>query len=132
MRLCSFIFATLAPALTSAFAAQAQPHVASQTITSGEIRGRVVDSLSGVAIASGSVSLRRAGDSSFAGAWSPDANGVFRLAGLAPGSYTILIRAIGYGQLLALYLTVSRNFGQAVKLRPKQSDADGPSLPGTP
>ena len=100
MRLRSFILAALAPALTGASAAQAQPHVASQTITNGEIRGRVVDSLSGVPIASGSVSLRRAGDSSFADASSPDANGAFRLAGLAPGSYTIRIRAIGYGQLL--------------------------------
>ena len=100
MRLRTFIFALLAPTLAVAHAATAQAHLPPRPITGGEIHGRLVDSLSGSPIASGSVSLRRAGDSTFIGGSSPDAGGVFRVAGLAPGSYTLRVRAIGYGQLL--------------------------------
>src|ERR1044072_2518422 len=62
----------------------------------GEISGRLVDSTSGHAIAGGSITVRRAGDSTFASGALPKEDGSFRVDGLAPGRYTLRVRAIGY------------------------------------
>jgi ferric enterobactin receptor len=63
----------------------------------GEILGRLVDSASGRPVASGSVAVRRAQDSAFASGALPRADGSFRVDGLAPGRYTLRVRAIGFG-----------------------------------
>jgi outer membrane receptor protein involved in Fe transport len=63
---------------------------------SGEIRGRLADSASGRAVTGGSVTLRRAGDSSFASGALPKEDGSFRIDGLVPGRYTLRVRAIGF------------------------------------
>ena len=63
---------------------------------SGEIRGKLVDSASGHAVTSGSVAVRRAGDSLFAGGALPKEDGSFRVDGLRPGRYTVRVRAIGF------------------------------------
>lgn len=108
MRLRLFISAIVASTLVSVTAAHAQPSLVGRSVSSrGEIRGRLVDSLSGSPIVSGSVSLRRVGDSTFIGGASPDAAGAFRVAGLTPGSNTIRVRSIGYGQLLRSNIVVS-------------------------
>jgi hypothetical protein len=48
----------------------------------GEIRGTVADSGSGHAVASASITVRRADDSSFASGALPDTDGAFRVTGL--------------------------------------------------
>ena len=65
----------------------------------GEIRGRLIDSASHQPIGSGSVTVRRAGDSSFAGGTLPKPDGTFRVDGLAPGRYTLRVRVLGFAQL---------------------------------
>ncbi len=65
----------------------------------GEIRGRLVDSASHQPIGSGSVTVRRAGDSSFAGGTLPKPDGTFRVDGLAPGRYSVRVRVLGFAQL---------------------------------
>ena len=66
----------------------------------GEISGKLADSASGRPVTSGSVTVRRAGDSTFAGGALPKPDGSFRVDGLIPGRYTLRIRAIGFAQLL--------------------------------
>ena len=66
----------------------------------GEIRGRLTDSVAGRAIASGSIAVRRVGDSAFAGGALPKEDGSFRVDGLRPGLYTIRIRAIGFAPVV--------------------------------
>lgn len=66
----------------------------------GEILGKLADSASGRAVTSGSVTVRRAGDSTFAGGALPKPDGSFRVDGLIPGRYTLRVRAIGFAQLL--------------------------------
>ncbi|MEP6729939.1 MAG: outer membrane beta-barrel family protein [bacterium] len=65
----------------------------------GEIRGRLVDSVSQHAVTSGSITVRRVGDSSFAGGALPKPDGSFHVDGLVPGRYTLRIRALGFAQL---------------------------------
>lgn len=62
----------------------------------GEIRGRLVDSLTGHAVGTGSIAVRRVGDSSFVGGALPKEDGSFRVDGLRPGRYTLRVRAIGF------------------------------------
>ena len=62
----------------------------------GEIRGRLTETSSGAAIGAGSITVRRAADTSFAGGALPDPDGSFRVNGLAPGRYTVRFRAIGF------------------------------------
>jgi ferric enterobactin receptor len=66
----------------------------------GEVRGRLVDSTTTAAITGGSVTLRRAGDSSFAGGALPGPDGSFRINGLRPGRYTLRVRALGFSVAL--------------------------------
>ena len=62
----------------------------------GEIRGRLADSATGRTINVGSITVRRLGDSLFAGGALPRTDGSFRVDGLRPGSYSVRIRAVGY------------------------------------
>jgi outer membrane receptor protein involved in Fe transport len=66
----------------------------------GEISGRLVDSASGRAVATGSVAVRRAGDSLFVSGALPKEDGSFRVDGLRPGRYSVRIRAIGFAPVL--------------------------------
>ena len=86
----------------SAFAAGAQVPAAPNRAPAappGEIRGRLVDSASHQAVSSGSVTVRRAGDSSFAGGTLPKSDGSFHVDGLLPGRYTVRVRVLGFAPL---------------------------------
>ena len=67
---------------------------------SGEIRGRLVEISSSAPIGAGSITVRRAADTAFAGGALPDPDGTFRVSGLAPGRYTVRFRAIGFAPLI--------------------------------
>jgi outer membrane receptor protein involved in Fe transport len=73
----------------------------------GEIRGRLVEMGSGRAIAGGSITVRRAADTSFAGGALPRADGSFQVDGLAAGRYTVRVRALGYAPLVRSDVTIS-------------------------
>ena len=73
----------------------------------GEIRGRLVEQGSDRAITGGSVTARRAGDTVFASGALPRPDGSFRVDGLAPGRYTLRIRALGYAPLMRSDITIS-------------------------
>jgi hypothetical protein len=66
----------------------------------GEIRGKLVDSASGRAVTSGSVAVRRVGDSLFVSGALPKEDGSFRVDGLRPGRYSVRIRAIGFAPVV--------------------------------
>ena len=93
---CVAIFAI--GAISGSASAQVSPaaRAARPRAGAGEIRGRLIDSTSGHAVTSGSISLRRAGDTSFVGGALPKEDGSFRIDGLAPGRYTLRARAIGF------------------------------------
>jgi outer membrane receptor protein involved in Fe transport len=80
-------------------AAQNSPP-ATQRARFGEIRGRLTDSVAGHAVASGSIAVRRVGDSVFAGGALPKEDGSFRVDGLRPGRYTVRVRAIGFAPVI--------------------------------
>ena len=86
-------------AVHSPLAAQATG-AAAPAAPSGEIRGRLTEASSGAAINAGSITVRRAADTSFAGGALPDPDGSFRVNGLAPGRYTVRFRAIGFAPLV--------------------------------
>lgn len=73
----------------------------------GEIRGRLVEAGSLRAVASGSITVRRAADTAFAGGALPREDGTFRVDGLPPGGYTLRVRVIGYAQLVRTNLAIS-------------------------
>jgi outer membrane receptor protein involved in Fe transport len=66
----------------------------------GEIRGRLVDSATQHAVATGSVAIRRVGDSAFVSGALPKDDGSFKVDGLRPGRYTVRIRAIGFAPVV--------------------------------
>jgi ferric enterobactin receptor len=74
---------------------------------SGEIRGRLTEASSGAPIGAGSITVRRASDTSFAGGALPDADGSFRVNGLAPGRYVVRFRAIGFAPFVRNDVAVS-------------------------
>src|SRR5262249_10485218 len=82
--------------------------VDAQAPAPGEIMGRLVDSASGRAVASGSIAVRRAGDSVFASGALPKADGSFRVDGLMPGRYILRIRAIGFAPVVRDSIVVTR------------------------
>lgn len=74
----------------------AQTPAARRPAAIGELSGRLTDSTTGRAVTGGSITVRRAGDSTFASGALPKEDGSFRVDGLAPGRYTLRVRAIGY------------------------------------
>jgi len=66
----------------------------------GEIRGKLVDSASGHAVTTGSIAVRRVGDSLFVSGALPKEDGSFRVDGLRPGRYSVRVRAIGFAPLV--------------------------------
>lgn len=66
----------------------------------GEIRGRVTEIGTGRGITSGSVTVRTARDSAFAGGALPRADGSFVVDGLRPGRYTVRVRALGFAPVV--------------------------------
>jgi hypothetical protein len=64
----------------------------------GQIRGRLVDG-AGQPVTSGSITVRRASDTSFVGGALPDARGEFRVGGLPLGRYLLRIRALGHAPI---------------------------------
>jgi len=92
--------ATFASIGHEAIAQQAPPSRPAAVIGAGEIRGKLIDSASGRAVTSGSIAVRRAGDSLFVSGALPKEDGSFRVDGLRPGRYTVRVRAIGFAPLL--------------------------------
>lgn len=80
--------------------AQVRGAMPPQTAGSAEIHGRLIDSTSGQPVGSGSVAVRRAGDSAFVSGALPKEDGSFRVDGLRPGRYTLRVRAIGYAPFI--------------------------------
>jgi ferric enterobactin receptor len=78
---------------------RAQPSTASAVARIGVIRGRLADSASGAPIAIGSVTVRRTTDTAVVAVAHPQADGAFRIDGLAPGSYALNIRVLGFAPL---------------------------------
>ena len=73
----------------------------------GEIIGRLVDSLSGRPVTTGSVAVRRVQDSAFASGALPKEDGSFRVDGLIPGRYTLRVRVIGFAPVTRNNIVVS-------------------------
>src|SRR5919202_1225592 len=73
----------------------------------GEIRGRLVEVGSTRPIVGGSVTVRRSGDTTFAGGALPRPDGSFRVDGLTPGRYTVRVRSLGYAPLVRGDVVVS-------------------------
>src|SRR5262249_26051199 len=73
----------------------------------GEIIGKLVDSVNHRPVAGGSITVRRVGDSSFAGGALPKADGSFRVDGLIPGRYSLRVRAIGFAQIVKNDLVIT-------------------------
>ncbi|HEY8176355.1 MAG TPA: hypothetical protein VIF32_11715, partial [Gemmatimonadaceae bacterium] len=73
-----------APALTVAPLSAGQAQVPARAIAPGpgEIRGKLVDSISGRAVGAGSITVRRASDSAFASGALIREDGAFKVEGL--------------------------------------------------
>src|SRR5262245_33685668 len=91
-------FAALAVAGSSH--AQARPAAPPPTGGPGEIRGKLADSLTRRPIGSGSITIRRTRDTSFAGGGLVRDDGSFKVDGLNPGAYQVRIRTIGFAPLV--------------------------------
>ena len=107
---------TLRVALVASLFALAATPLAAQTPAptqlpvaqaNGEIRGRLVEATSGAPISAGSITVRRASDSSFVSGALPAADGSFRVNGLRPGRYTVRFRAIGFAPLVRADVAIS-------------------------
>ena len=92
----AFVAASFALVCAAQFAAGQSPGPVRPVAGPGEIHGRLVDSVSGHAVASGSIAVRRTGDSAFVSGALPKEDGSFRVDGLRPGRYTLRVRAIGF------------------------------------
>lgn len=98
--------ALLALVPTSPVAAQ-QTAAARPAGATGEIIGRLVEAGTGRPLAGGSITVRRASDTSFAGGALPRADGGFRVEGLFPGRYTLRVRALGHAPLSRAALVIT-------------------------
>ena len=96
-------------ALPSAIRAQSTADSTKRAATEGgEIRGRIVANGTGQGIPTGSISVRRATDTSFVMGVSAESNGSFHVTGLEPGRYAIRVRAVGFAPLVRSDVTISR------------------------
>jgi ferric enterobactin receptor len=86
---------------------QAQQPAAARPAASGEVTGKLVEAGTAQAITSGSVTVRRATDTAFVGGALPRPDGSFRVEGLAPGRYTLRVRALGHAPLVRTDIVVS-------------------------
>ncbi|MDB4885957.1 MAG: TonB-dependent receptor [Gemmatimonadetes bacterium] len=103
VRLCRLLCAGLTLAATMTAPAHAQASGAPPRAPSagpGEIRGRITEIGTGRGIGSGSITVRRGADSSFVSGALPGADGSFRVEGLAPGRYSVRIRALGFAPVV--------------------------------
>ncbi len=73
----------------------------------GEIRGRSVDAAGTRSVTSGSITVRRTADTAFAGGTLLRADGSFLVDGLAPGRYTVRVRALGFAPLVRPDVVIS-------------------------
>src|ERR1700680_1458475 len=95
--------------LTSAAWAQSTADSTKPAATDkGEIRGRIVAVGTGQAITTGSISVRRASDTSFVVGAAADSDGAFHVTGLEPGRYTLRVRALGFAPLVKYDVAISR------------------------
>ncbi|HEY2026365.1 MAG TPA: TonB-dependent receptor [Gemmatimonadaceae bacterium] len=78
-----------------------------RTSGSGEIKGRLVEAGTGRAITAGSITIRRAADTSIVTGGLPRADGSFQLTGIAAGRYSLHVRSLGYAPLVRSEVTVS-------------------------
>jgi ferric enterobactin receptor len=100
---------TLLLGLASTTWAQSTADSAKHTTTSaGEIRGRIVAIGTEQGIATGSISVRRATDTTFVVGAMADSAGSFHVTGLEPGRYAIRVRALGFAPLVRSDVTISR------------------------
>jgi outer membrane receptor protein involved in Fe transport len=95
--LCLLAALSLSPvALTAQQSSGAVPRA---DASGGEIRGRLAANGTNQPVTSGSIGLRREGDSTFSTGAEPDSDGTFRIEHLRPGRYTLRVRALGYTPL---------------------------------
>lgn len=85
-----------AVAILAVPAAAQQPALPSPAGPPGQIVGRLVEAGTARAVTGGSITVRRASDTAFAGGALPRPDGSFRVEGLVPGRYVVRIRALGY------------------------------------
>ena len=105
MRFATFIASALVVLSVPAANAQVKPATGI-----GQIEGKLADSTTGSSVSTGSISIRRQGDTTFVGGALPKPDGTFRVDGLAPGQYTLRFRAIGYAPVTmnALVITAEK------------------------
>ena len=107
MRLANFVAPAVFVLAVATADAQASQASAPRPAAPGQIEGRLTESATGAAVATGSIAIRRQRDTSFVGGALPKADGTFRVDGLPPGQYTLRFRAIGYAPLTVEGLVVS-------------------------
>jgi ferric enterobactin receptor len=74
----------------------------------GEIRGRIVGLGTGQPVATGSISVRRASDTTLVvGNATAGSDGSFHIDGLKPGQYSLRVRAVGFAPLVRSDVTIS-------------------------
>jgi ferric enterobactin receptor len=88
---------------------QAQSVGAKPQATSGvgEIRGRIVDAATGTGVGVGSAAALRASDSSIVAGAQPDSAGAFHIRRLAPGTYMVRVRVLGFGPVVRAGVVIS-------------------------
>ena len=99
------LFVGLTPATWAQSTADSAKHAPTDA---GEIRGRIVAVGTGQAITTGSISVRRATDTSVVVGALADSDGSFHVIGIEPGRYAIRIRALGFAPLVRSDVTISR------------------------
>lgn len=73
----------------------------------GEIKGRLVETGTARAIATGSITVRRGTDTTIVAGTPPRADGSFQLTGIPAGRYSLHVRALGYAPFVRSDVTVS-------------------------
>ena len=100
----AILFVGVTPATEAQSTAGAAQQVAARA---GEIRGRVVETASGRGLATGSVTVRRATDTSVVGGAQLGPDGSFQIDGLPAGRYTVRVRALGFAPLVRSDVTIA-------------------------